>query len=239
MYQQQTARSEELIEAHRSYARALAAEVLRGLPRQVSREDLDAAAELGLVEAAQAFDSSLGVLFKTFAYYRIRGAIFDALRKMTCFSKSLYYKYKFEIAANEYLGDYSSSTPRDDGESPIRRAAQITDTVASCYLLSLESENIDCTDLKGKSAENQVIEHQTRSKLHEALAHLPEKNQIVLRGYYFEELSLEQIGGRLGLSKSWVCRVHAKSLELLREELEAMGIDDPAAVHATVALSLR
>ncbi|MCW5964622.1 MAG: hypothetical protein KIT83_11335 [Bryobacterales bacterium] len=103
MYHQQAVQIEDLIVTHRSYAHALAAELLRGLPPRVAREDLEAAAELGLVEAAQAFDSSLGVLFKTFAYYRIRGAIYDALRKMTWFSKSVYDKYKFEIAANEYL----------------------------------------------------------------------------------------------------------------------------------------
>ncbi|MCW5964621.1 MAG: sigma-70 family RNA polymerase sigma factor [Bryobacterales bacterium] len=84
-----------------------------------------------------------------------------------------------------------------------------------------------------------MIEEQTRTRLHEALTRLPEKNQTVLRGYYFEELSLEQIGERLGLSKSWVCRVHAKSLELLREELELMGIGDPASERATVSLALR
>ncbi len=244
MYQRQAGHTDELIEAHRGYARALAAEVLRGLPRQVGREDLDAAAELGLVEAAQVFDPSLGVLFKTFAYYRIRGAIYDALRKMTWFSKTLYDKYKFEIAANEYLGEYHASTPQNDGTPALRRVAQITDTVASCYLLSLETERIDCADQAAQGAEQQAMQQQTCTKLQEALARLPEKHRTVLHCYYFEDLSLEQVGERLGLSKSWVCRVHARSLEMLREELAEMGVGDPALLHAssrqaTVAASPR
>jgi RNA polymerase sigma factor for flagellar operon FliA len=224
--------ADELIATHRGYARALSAEVLRTLPRQVAREDLDAAAELGLVEAARAFDPSLRVLFKTFAYYRIRGAIYDALRKMTWFSKSLYDKYKFEIAANEYLADYHASPPAGDGEPALRRVAQITDTVASCYLLSLESERIDCCDGAAKGAEQQAIEQQTSLRLREALERLPEKNRGVLQAYYFEDKSLEQIGEGLGLSKSWVCRVHARSLEMLKEELAALGVGDPAMLHA-------
>lgn len=238
MYGELTESMRELIESHRGYARALAADVLRGLPQQVLREDLEAAAELGLVEAAQAFDSSFGVLFKTFAYYRIRGAIYDALRKMTWFSKSLYDKYKFEMAANEYLGDYAgegqtTSTP------PLRQAASITDTLASCYLLSLDTEGMDRADQNVVSAEKQAIANEMHAKLRDALEQMPPKNREVLRGYYFEDLSLEEIGERLGLSKSWVCRVHARSLELLRDELAAMGVVPSAMNQATVRAAFR
>jgi RNA polymerase sigma factor FliA len=239
MYPELTPRMLELIETHRGYSRALAAEVLRGLPQQVLREDVEAAAELGLVEAAQAFDSSRGVLFKTFAYYRIRGAIYDALRKMTWFSKSLYDKYKFEMAANEYLGDYASGTLQTDSTNPAQAAASVVDTIASCYLLSIDAEGIDQADHKSPSPEESVIEADTFAHLHVALEQLPEKNRRVLRGYYFDNLSLEEIGEQLGLSKSWVCRVHARSLELLREAMEQIGALPVAMGEATFRAALR
>ncbi|MGH9630030.1 MAG: sigma-70 family RNA polymerase sigma factor, partial [Bryobacteraceae bacterium] len=73
---------DRLIETYRSYSHAIAAEILKKLPPAVDRDDVIGAAELGLVEAVRNFDASRSVLFKTFAYYRIRGAVYDALRKM-------------------------------------------------------------------------------------------------------------------------------------------------------------
>ena len=72
---------DRLVVEHRSYAHALASDILKKLPPHVERVELQSAAELGLVEAATVFDARLGVQFKTFAYYRIRGAIYDAIRK--------------------------------------------------------------------------------------------------------------------------------------------------------------
>src|ERR1700732_1691603 len=95
--------ADRLVETFRSYSHAIAAEVLRKYPA-IARDDIIGAAELGLVEAAQNFDPSRGVLFKTFAYYRIRGAIYDALRKMGCLKGET--KLHFEAGANEYMKDY-------------------------------------------------------------------------------------------------------------------------------------
>src|SRR4030095_9731681 len=100
---------DQLIHAYRSYAHAIASDILCKLPPNIERGDIIGAAELGLVQAAQAFDLSRGVLFKTFAFYRIRVAVYDGLRKMAWFSKAQYQQYKFERAANEYLTDYSAT----------------------------------------------------------------------------------------------------------------------------------
>src|SRR5215831_16572485 len=98
-----------LIEAYRSYSHAISAEIQKRLPSSVDRDDLIGAAELGLVEAARNFDPSRGVLFKTFAYYRIRGAIYDALRRMGWLKGDAL--LRFEAGANEYLKDYTEASP--------------------------------------------------------------------------------------------------------------------------------
>jgi RNA polymerase sigma factor for flagellar operon FliA len=209
-----------LIESYRDYAHAIAAEVCRKLPPQVERHELESAADLGLVEAAQAFDPSRGVLFKTFAYYRIRGAVFDSLRKMGWFSKSLYQQYKFEMAANEYLKDHSEAAPTSgDIEEEYEDIKNFTGSVLSCYLLSLDDLTQEPSEASEKSPERQAQVKQERQRLKDAITRLPEKNRQVIQWYYFEEQSLEEIGQRLGMSKSWICRVHAKSVELLREAL--------------------
>src|SRR5258708_2989430 len=82
----ETPSNHRLIESHLSYAHAIAAEIVKTLPNHVERGDLQAAAELGLTEAAHSYDHRPGVQFKTFAYYRIRGAVYDAVRKARWFS---------------------------------------------------------------------------------------------------------------------------------------------------------
>jgi len=209
---------QRLIESYQDYAHAIAAEVCRKLPSQLDRGELEAAADLGLVEAAQAFDPSRGVLFKTFAYYRIRGAVYDALRKMGWFSKSLYQQYKFEMAANEYSKDYSESTPAaGDVEAEYEEIKNFTGSVLSCYLLSLEDLTQEISDSSDKSPEQQALSNQEQQRLQEAISRLPDKNRRIIQWYYFEEKSLEEIGQQLGMSKSWICRVHAKSVEMLRD----------------------
>src|SRR5215510_6805976 len=127
----------QLIHSYRSYARAIASEMLRKLPPHIEKGDIFGAAELGLVEAARAFDPSRGVLFKTFAFYRIRGAVYDALRKMAWFSKAQYQKYRFERAANEYMVDYSSTAvPQGTAEEECDELQNIAGSIVSCYMLS-------------------------------------------------------------------------------------------------------
>ncbi len=99
----------QLAETHRPYAHALAADILKKLPAHVEKDDVQASAELGLMEAARSFDARPGVQFKTFAYYRIRGAIYDGLRKATWFSRAQYKDFQFESAANEYMTDMSET----------------------------------------------------------------------------------------------------------------------------------
>jgi RNA polymerase sigma factor for flagellar operon FliA len=89
----------------------------------------------------------------------------------------------------------------------------------SCYLLSLDDLTQEPSEASEKSPERQAQVKHERQRLKDAITRLPEKNRQVIQWYYFEEQSLEEIGQRLGMSKSWICRVHAKSVELLREAL--------------------
>jgi RNA polymerase sigma factor for flagellar operon FliA len=214
------AEADRLIEAHVSYAHAIAAEVIRKLPPEMDRKDIQGWAELGLVEAANSFDHSRGVQFKTFAYYRIKGAIYDGLRKMGWYSKGLYQQMRFEMHANEYLRDLASETPAPGtAESQLKDIKSVAGTLISCYMLSLEAMPHEPEDQSKLSAEEQVSRDQQSTNLRTSLAQLPETNRRILEYCYFQGLTLEETGRKMGLSKSWVCRLHAKSLELLRQQL--------------------
>jgi RNA polymerase sigma factor for flagellar operon FliA len=212
-----TTNPNRLIEAYRSYSHAIAAEVLKKLPPSADRDDVIGAAELGLVEAAQNFDPSRGVLFKTFAYYRIRGAIYDALRKLGWLKGEP--RLRGEAGANEYLKDYTGSAPSEpiSPSNAYGELQQLTSAVLTSYMLSLDGLKSEVADPAHVSAEDALLERDACRQLKNAISQLPESNRRLIEQYYFHEATLEEIGRGMGLSKSWVCRLHAKSLDLLRE----------------------
>jgi len=97
-------------------------------------------------------------------------------------------------------------------------------SVVNCYFLSLTSMTAELPETGAKSAEERYIDAEMCNKLRAALTKLPKKNREVLEAYYFRDETLEKIGERLGLSKSWLSRLHAKSLEMLRAALEQAGV---------------
>ena len=208
----------QLAENHRSYAHAIASGILSKLPAHVEKSDVQACAELGLMEAARVFDSSLGVQFKTFAYYRIRGAIYDGLRKAAWFTRSQYKDFRFEQAANEYMKD-SSEASAAQGVT-MDELEHHTSSIVACYMLSLESNDVAQPTDKRRSQEEELLAKEASARLRAAVPKLPEKNRRVIEAYYFEGRNLDEIGAEMGLSKSWTCRIHAKALEMLRGLLE-------------------
>jgi RNA polymerase sigma factor for flagellar operon FliA len=127
------------------------------------------------------------------------------------------------MSANEYLKDVSSVTPPAvSGEQQLQDLQNVTANVMSCYMLSLEAMPQEPVDHNQVSAEDKVLRDQQQKNLRLSLSQLPERNRRILQLFYFHDQTLEEIGKQLGLSKSWVCRLHAKSLELLRTKLSQL-----------------
>lgn len=200
-----------MIESHISYAHAVAAELLARFPAHVDRRDVRAAAEYGLVQAANAYDATKGVAFTTFAYYRIRGAVFDLLRETIKASR-------FEEAANEYMMDYTAGAGA--GAPSYAEVKNLAAGVVASYFLSSEKPASEAHLQSPEAPLDSLLKQEQQKEIRQALKNLPEKNRKVLEAYYFEDLTLEEIGKRLGLSKSWVSRMHAKGLEMLRPAVE-------------------
>ena len=207
---------DRLVETHRSYAHAIAADVLKKLPPQVERSEVQSAAELGLVEAAAAFDSRPGVQFKTFAFYRIRGAIYDAIRKATWFTRKQYREYVAAAAANEYFADQTAAA---DANAPvaIEELDRHVGAVVACFMLSLESNKTAAPADQHLSAEQELLADEAQKRVRVAVTRLPERNRRIIEGCYYQNRTLEDIGQEMGLSKSWACRLHARGIEMLRD----------------------
>ncbi|MDO8644180.1 MAG: sigma-70 family RNA polymerase sigma factor [bacterium] len=221
--QKEIVKRDQLIQQYLPYASFIAGRVIQTLSSSVDFDDVMCNARLGLLEAAKRFDPSLNVDFKTFSYYRIKGAIYDGLRKSGWIPRSLYAKIKFEQASNEYL-QYVTEKAAKSG-SPIleEEAGEVQDTVnslASIYVISLDaSEEMDVEDKNAQSVEQSAVFQQVKRYMKESIESLPEKERRLVKMYYFQNKTLKEVGDKMGLSKSWTSRLHARALEILYRKI--------------------
>jgi len=213
----------QLIEQHLSLVQAIARKLKKTLGARIDYDDLVAYGSKGLVEAADRFDARPGVAFTTFAYYRIRGAMFDGLRTMGWYSRADYARYRAEERANEYLqthadrpaSDEGGATKTADAAETLAAVAQVLSGVAAVHITSLEAAS-SVADETFAAPDAAIDTGRLGTRVREAITKLPEKERRLMEMYYFEERTLEDAGGALGLSKSWACRLHARAVELLR-----------------------
>ena len=228
---------QQLIDQCQGLVRSLAIGVHRNLPQSVELDDLVAYGQLGLVEAARSFDPSRGNRFTTFAYYRIRGAIYDGMAKMSWFGRAAR-QAQADRLANEVLrgeaeGEQADSVEEcstsDSGDSDVRWLRRVSRALAVVHFATRPDADSD-----GYAAEPEddsipagptaAIEREVHEKLNELIDGLPTQAAKLIRVTYFEGLTLQEAGQRLGMSKSWASRVHAKALQLLAESLRLQGI---------------
>ena len=219
------AEKNQLVEQHLSLVQAIARKLKKTLGARIEYDDLVAYGSKGLVEAADRFDARPGVAFTTFAYYRIRGAMFDGLRTMGWYSRADYARYRAEERANEYLQSHADRPAAEGGASQAADAAealaavaQVLSGVAAVHITSLEAAST-VADETFASPDAGLDMGRLGTRVRAAITKLPEKERRLLELYYFEEKTLEEAGGALGLSKSWACRLHARAVDLLRAEM--------------------
>ena len=219
--------NESLIEKYLPFASAIANKVARALASDLDYDDIVCNARLGLLEAAKRFDSRFNVDFKTFAYYRIKGAIYDGLRKTGWIPRSLYSKIKFDQAANDYLQTITERVT-ESAQGVKEDVDTIYDTVnslASIYVMSIDAmEDFEVEDKQAKrDIEHKAEFQKIKEKMRDAIEDLPDKERKLVKMYYFQNRTMQEIGNRLSLSKSWTSRLHARALEILFKKLNAKG----------------
>lgn len=212
----------QVLAKYGAYVRSIAAAVRRQFGGRLDLEDLVAYGNVGLLEASERFDEKVGANFLTFAHYRIKGAIFDGLRRMGILRGSEQRAAYLSERANTYL---ASNAARDTGrattfEDDVR---EVEGAVASlAVLLATGLEGLERLQVKDDSlsAEERLEQRELQERAAAAIEELPDNERRLLVGYYFENKTLEEAGGALGLSKSWSSRLHARAIDRLREMLD-------------------
>lgn len=201
----------QLIEQYGSFVRSIARQVKKAVSPRIELDDLIAYGMTGLLEAAERFDAKQGANFTTFSYYRVKGAIYDGLRGMGWVSRHEYQKIRFGEQANAYLENASGSKSEE-----LEDLASQVNSLVTIFVTSLEGlEKQDFEDTKIQAQDERLLELELKQTLQKALMRLPRADLELIKLYYFQNLSLEEVGQKIGLSKSWTCRKHAQVIERL------------------------
>jgi RNA polymerase sigma factor for flagellar operon FliA len=228
----------KLVEQYSEYVVRIAKQVKRSLSPNVEIDDLIGYGMTGLMEAAERFDPTLGANFSTFSYYRIRGAIYDGLRVMGYLSRTEYKRQRFEERASAFMeGDgqkASLSKAAHSAEDELNGMAKKVQNLVTIYVTSLNEKEVNTiADEECEKADDRLARLQLYDKVQNAIGSLSKTDQDIIRAYYFEEKSLEEVGKGLGLSKSWTCRKHARAIERLSSAFLSMVRDPMLAMGAT------
>ncbi|MBL8916495.1 MAG: sigma-70 family RNA polymerase sigma factor [Archangium sp.] len=208
----------QILEKYGPYVRSLAAQVRKQFNSQFEMDELVAWGQIGLLEAAERFDARVGANFLTFAHYRIKGAIYDGLRKMGVLKGGAAASER----ANAYMTNVSDRAGGGGGsvEDDVREISAAVTGLAMVFATSLEgSEGLQVSD-EQLPADERIQLEQMRRRVRAAIEKLPEKERKLLQGYYFQNKTLEEAGAEIGQSKSWASRLHARAVETLKQLLE-------------------
>ncbi len=227
---------DKLLEDNLYLVKIIAYQVAVNLPPHIDVNDLIGAGTIGLIEAIDRFDTSKGVQFNTYASIRVRGAIMDELRSMDWMTRSMRDK------SNQLEKAYIEVERRTGRPAEIEEVASVLDIttdalytilsqVSALSVMSLEDLGIghhdegmdilECIkDPEGKDPMTIVKFNELKRKIAEAVETLPEKEKLIISLYYYEELTLKEIGKVLNITESRVCQLHSQTIHRLKGKLK-------------------
>ncbi len=230
---------EQLILQYSPLVKYVAGRVAVGLPQNVEQSDLVSYGIFGLIDAIEKFDPARGYKFETYAIARIKGAILDELRSIDWVPRSVRAKARPSRQAYAKLEGQLHRTPTDeelaaelgthrraaaDHARPdlVRRSGRPRRDAVGRWRsrrVAHPRSTPSPTRARVRSAAYEVEE--MRHILAEAINRMPEREKIVLTLYYYEGLTLAEIGEVLGVTESRVCQIHTKAVLQLRSRILA------------------
>ncbi|MBK5221426.1 MAG: FliA/WhiG family RNA polymerase sigma factor [Acidimicrobiia bacterium] len=225
------------IEDHLPLVKHIVFQVAVHFPRHVDREDLARAGALGLVEAARRYDGDRGVPFERFAAQRIRGAILDAVRAADWAPRSVRTLGRRLEAAEQRLASQLGRVPdpnemADELGISTAELDRLQSRMFRSVVLALEHEVSDDSDedltlvdvLTDQNTIEPLEELETREMLgylRDAVELLPERQRLVVVGYFLEGRTSQELARFLGVTESRISQLRSEALEMLREGIES------------------
>jgi RNA polymerase sigma factor for flagellar operon FliA len=232
---------EDEIAAHLSMVRFLARRIHERLPSHVELDELIGAGVLGLMDAYKKFDPEKKVKFRSYAQFRVRGAILDSLRTLDWSPRDLRRKAREIEAAIQVLTGRTGRSP-----SEVEVAAELKMTLVDYQHVLGDLKSLEVGTLNTERSEDsgeeelayipnrteddplfQCLRGEMHTRLKDAIENLPERERLVMNLYYFEELTMKEIGSVLGVVESRISQVHASAVLHLRAALQVFRSGAP------------
>lgn len=231
---------DKLIVDHLDLVKYVVNRMTINLPPGIDKNDLISIGSWGLIDAAQKFDPRKGVLFKTYALTRIRGSILDELRRLSLGGQALCRKTRNLEKATQAVeirkgGPASEDEIAEELDMTTDELQQLYSDVSRSFLISLDAQSGD--DDKSDTGLSNLADHRSpdpsqiveqielTETLKDAIDDLPDQEKQVLALYYFEELTLKEIGSILEVSESRISQIHTKAIIHLRGRLQNYRAD--------------
>ena len=235
-----TAIRDRLILTYAPLVKFVAGRLGSGLPTHVDENDLVSYGLLGLIGAIERYDPERDVKFETYAMARIKGSIIDELRAMDWVPRSIRSRARDIERAMAQLEAQLHRAPTDEelaaklGLSEDELADSLSDIARSSiaaldemWTVSSGGDQIalidTIEDTSGPEPQTALAQTELREALAEAIARLPEREKLVVTLYYYEELTLREIGEVLGVTESRVSQLHTKAILRLKARLSGGG----------------
>ena len=228
---------ERLVVAYSPLVKYVAGRMSSGLPAHVDEADLISYGLTGLISAIERFDLSREIKFETYAITRIRGSIIDELRTLDWVPRSVRARARDIERANQKLESKLQRAPTDD-EMAIELGVGVEEfqdallQISHSTIVALDElwnvsdsggDSVSLLDtLPDRTAPDPqalVDQGELRDRIADAIAALPEREKLVIALYYYENLTLREIGEVLGVTESRVSQLHTKAVLRLRSKL--------------------
>ena len=224
---------DEIVLKYAPMVKYIAGRISVKLPQSVDVEDLIQVGILGLIDAVSKFDPQRGIKFQTYADFRVRGAILDELRSVDWVPRAVrHVATQIQELYSKLEGELGY--PADDADVAVRMGISLTefyqhlDAVRGISILSfddlrpslLDDEAWDVLDVMADPNVVDPVEtiglQELRHAISCAIHDLPDKERLVITLYYFEELTMSEIGEVLGLTESRISQLHSKAALRMR-----------------------
>jgi RNA polymerase sigma factor for flagellar operon FliA len=228
---------ERLILHYSPLVKFVAGRVAAGLPQNIEQSDLVSYGIFGLIDAIDKFDPGRGYKFETYAISRIKGAIIDELRSIDWVPRSVRAKARAIERAYSKLENELRRSP-EDAEVAVEldmtesELAHVLSQISCTGLVALDdllaassgerTGSATVGDTIADRAHDPVEAYEVDEMKHllaDAINRMPDRERLVLTLYYYEGLTLAEIGNVLGVTESRVCQIHTKAIFQLRSRL--------------------
>lgn len=220
---------EDLVLRYQGFVRSVATTAWKSVLGNVELEDLISYGQLGLVQAARSYDPQSGAEFATYAYYRVRGAIFDGYASMQWLSRAQYRRICAQHLSDEAIQQHGLDASADGPE--LDAAQWSTGMVGKLVVIHLALEagergpHAGLLEDKAAAHPGEALEQgEAHQLVRQAVAELPDDERLLVESVYFGGQTLTAAAKMLGKSKSWVSRLHDRALERLLRKLQSAGM---------------